>query len=246
MTPPSVKHRAAFLEVDGRFEQCSIASTLLGHNSPYVALFATKDAYARERREVIMNVLALIAVAIGDSIGKVTPPAPLALPGFVRLAMVNRATGEYWEDVGVSTPRSCALGDLLLRQVVARALDAVAAGATLLMWNDGLFRFAHQIVFVDDAGAVLPPQDPRTRPRAADQFAPQLWPRRQGVVVFQLLSVYMANVEPGTIEQENAERLRLRLRPALVGSATLPDLADTGIRKVITRASSHALDVAPH
>jgi hypothetical protein len=252
MSPPSVKHRAAFLEVDDKFEQCSIASTLLGQNSPYVALFVTKDAYAKERREVIMNVLALIAVAIGDSIGRVPPPRVYDFPGFVRVVMINRNTGEYWEDVGVSTPHSCELGDVLLRHVIAKALDAVVAGYTVLMWCDGLFRFAHQLVFIDENGAVLvAPEGKLRNQRCGDerevsyeQMAADLWPKKNRVVVFQLMSVYLATVEPVVIEQENMERLRAWITPRLniTRSATFVGGESGGMRRTLTRSASVGIE----
>jgi hypothetical protein len=91
-----------------------------------------------------------------------------------------------------------------------------------------------------------------------EDLATELWPKRQGVVVFQLMSVYMAMVEPGAIDRENRTRLEERLNKStenrstetvpqrIFAKASTPDLLDIGPRKKIARAMSVSIEAMPH
>jgi hypothetical protein len=221
--PPSVKHRAAFLRVDGVLEHCSIASTRLGGNSPFVAVFVTKGAYAKERREVIMSVLALIAAETEGAYRDVPPRAPSSMPGLVRLIITNRINGEYFEESGVVSDASRRVGDLLVERVVEKAADAMADGMTVFMWSDELFRFVYQLAFVDERGQILAPDEPLPVGVGFDKITAELYPRKI-VTVYQVFTVYVATVEPATIIRINAERIAGLSKARLKLTMSLPNM----------------------
>jgi hypothetical protein len=222
-SPPSVRHRAAFVRVDDALERCSIASTRLGRNSPFVAVFVTKDAYAKERREVIMSVLALIAAETEGAYRDFPPRARSSMPGLVCLVIANRINGEYFNESGVLTDASRHVGHLLFRRVIEKVADAAVAGLTLLMWSDDLFRFVYQLAFVDERGQILAPDEPLSPGVELDRIGAELYPRR-AVTVYQVFAVYVAAVDPATIVRINAERITGLSKARLKLTMSLPNI----------------------
>jgi hypothetical protein len=214
LSPASVKHRAGHLLVDGVMQHCSIASTRLGRNSPYVALFVTKDAYARDRRDIIMNVLALIALAMQSAIKSVPARPPIRVAGFVRLTILNRTNGAFWEDFPLVNQKSRQLADVLFERLSEKVMDVVAGGYTVYMLDDGLFRLSYQLVIVDETGAVVTPEVPvLAKPFDGDvalsyaQAGAELCPRSGNVSVYELLSIWISEVDPREIVRSNLEKL---------------------------------------
>ena len=220
--PSSVIHRAAFLRVGGQIEQCSIASTRLGKNSPYIAMFVTKDAAARERRDVIMNVLGLVCVAMQEAVTEdVEPVTQNDVHGLVFYGLVDRTNGLYHEEIASSQQHSIEVTELLLRAMPSRVVQAMKAGHRMVMWNDGLFWFLYELILLNQQGDLVPTYSP------SDDF----WSivREDNIHVYEALSIYLAEMCPEAI----VERNKLRFTE-LVGAINVPQ------RRKLLKTASYA------
>ena len=222
----SVKHRAGFLRVDGQIEQCSIASTRLGKNSPYIAMFVTKDAAARERRDMIMNVLGLVCVAMQEAVTEVVEPVTQShAHGLVLYGLVDRTNGMYHEEIASSQQHSIEVTELLLRAMPSRVVQTMQAGHRMAMWNDGLFWFSYELILLNQQSDIVPAYSP------SDDFWSVV--REDNIHVYEVLSIYLAEMCPEAIVELNKLRFT-----ELVGEINIPQ------RRKLLKTTSYASHAA--
>ena len=147
VSPPNVKHRAGFFNIDGASQRCSIAATRMGPNSSHTALFVTQNATANERRDLVMNILGVVTVSMKDSEKRPPKPSIFLPPSMVDTIIINRTTGECFESTLATSEKSKEILDALIRLFAIKTAEAIPRGFITMLWNDSLFDFCYEMRF---------------------------------------------------------------------------------------------------
>lgn len=221
-----VKKRIGFFRVNGIPQKCTLVSTKLGGNSQYTAVFVSQKSINDSQKEVIINILGLMAIAINDMSSIPYPPQNLHHE-MVYFMAVNRNNGLSWEQTTAENQESKNILNLLLNSMLENAISTLYKGKTVIIWSDELFRFAYQICFVDSNNEILIPKNQMFIDITTDEsdlnyseFASDLFPKTKNVQVYEIYSIFLKAIEPSKIMQINQSTLLAGAKSQSIAKAT--------------------------
>ncbi|EAY08093.1 hypothetical protein TVAG_497160 [Trichomonas vaginalis G3] len=148
VNPSNIQYKGGYLLVSGTVQRCSIAVSRLGNNSAYTMLFISQDTVSQQQRDLIRNIMGIIAESV---MGIFKPPTNICtfqnpVTIFTQI-IINRSTGESFEFAPAMSEKAEKVYNLIMRNIINKSSEAMPRGYQTMLWNDGRFTFLYEMRF---------------------------------------------------------------------------------------------------
>lgn len=201
--PPSVQLRAGYITIGETSCLCSISSTLLGPNSPYVALFITQELNTDVKKFIVSGIISLISSSMSEAVRLILTPLSFNFPGLVYFLAANRSSGECFDFESCGDVKSHHITNLLFRTMKNYTFEALFNGQTTFIWRDSHFLFVYSIFFIQSDGKAVNPPEKVKIPIFKNDFnltyqtiCNEFFHKEKNLKVYEVYSIFLGVVPP--------------------------------------------------
>ena len=213
---PTMKHKNAFLRMERTPVCCTLSSTRLAHQSPFVLLIVTQHQKMQpETQAMIVEFMKALAERLMENPLPTPEPVAFDLPAdLLHYVIVNRTTGDvmelasdlsvrlFQERCGMTEEDAAKEAAKVKSQLAAYGMSAMVRGFTMMMRGEFDYQFCYEMRFENEDGEIMKPSQVFTPPPFNDDtginyqlITDTIFQTTEKVTCIELLSVYVGKIQ---------------------------------------------------